>query len=191
MYTPAKLFIQMSGVPGAGKTTIAHAIAPYINAVIIDHDITKSALLDADVPVALAGKASYHLLGAVAQHLLSQGHTVIFDSPCFYVDLLKRGQQITLEANATYLYIECVVHDLTELDRRLRERPRHRSQVAGVWAKPTAGSGKTKKGAKFFQDQIANMKRPETDYLVLDMTQPLELCVEKAIAYIKQANTTP
>jgi predicted kinase len=56
------LFVQMSGVPGAGKTTLAHAIAPRIGAVVIDHDVTKSALLEAGVPVALARPASYQVM---------------------------------------------------------------------------------------------------------------------------------
>ncbi len=30
----AQRFIQMSGAPGAGKSTIAHAIAPHIDAVV-------------------------------------------------------------------------------------------------------------------------------------------------------------
>jgi predicted kinase len=47
-----QLFIQMSGAPGSGKTTIAHAIGRYIDAVVIDHDATKSTLLTADVPAA-------------------------------------------------------------------------------------------------------------------------------------------
>ena len=44
-------FIQISGAPGSGKTTPARAIAPKIDAVIIDHDITKTALLDWDIPI--------------------------------------------------------------------------------------------------------------------------------------------
>jgi len=63
-----QVFVQMSGAPGAGKTTIAGAIAGRIGAVVIDHDVTKSALLDAGVSIAIAGRASYQVLGAVAQH---------------------------------------------------------------------------------------------------------------------------
>lgn len=181
-----QIFIQMSGAPGAGKTTIAKAIAAQIGAVIIDHDITKSALLDADVPVSIAGNASYQVLIAVAQHLLSQGHDVIFDSPCFYTDLLRRGQRLAQEANAKYLYIECVVDDLDELDRRLRERPRHHSQVAGIQVAPTYGSGKTHIDEGVFRDWIANMKRPEGNYLVLDTTRSLQVCIEEVMAYIEQ-----
>ena len=178
------LFIQMSGVPGAGKTTIATALAAQIRAVIIDHDITKSALLGAEIPADTAGRASYEILNALARHLLGQGHSVIFDSPCFYENLLHRGQRLAQEFGANYRYVECRLDDLDELDRRLRTRPRHPSQVAGVYASPTAGSGKTQSGPEVFRHQIANMKRPQSDYLVLDTSRPVEVCLTEALAYI-------
>jgi predicted kinase len=183
------MFIQMSGAPGAGKSTVAAAIAAQTGAVILDHDITKSALLDADVPVSLAGKGSYQVLGVLAQHLLRQGHSVIHDSPCFYSDLLERGRRLAREANARYFYIECVIDDLDELDRRLRTRSRLQSQVAGVWAKPTYGSGKARIDEAVFRDWIANMKRPGKGYLVLDTSHPLNACIEKAMAYLEQGNS--
>lgn len=179
-----RVFVQMSGAPGAGKTTIAHAVAQRIGAVVIDHDVTKSALLRADVPVATAGYASYRVLDAVARHLLYQGFSVIFDSPCFYVELLNRGQQLAEEAGVIYRYVECVLTDLDELDRRLRTRTRLPSQVAGVYEPPTAGSGKLQIDATIFQDWIMNMKRPENGHLTLDTARPLALCIEQAVAYI-------
>ena len=179
-----RVFVQMSGAPGAGKTTIAHAVAQRLGAVVIDHDVTKSALLSADVSVATAGYASYRVLDAVARHLLQQGFSVIFDSPCFYVELLQRGQQLAEEAGVSYCYVECVLTDLDELDRRLRTRPRLPSQVTGVYASPTAGSGKSQVNAEVFHDWITNMKRPENGYLTLDTARPLALCVEEAVAYI-------
>ena len=178
------VFIQMSGVPGAGKTTLAHALARRVGAVVIDHDVTKSALLEAGVPVASAGAASYRVLHATARHLLRQGHSVIFDSPCLYRDLLEHGQDLAREIGATYRYIECVVNDLDELDRRLRARPRLPSQLAGVRSPPTAGSGKAHVDEAVFRDWLANMQRPASDYLVLDTTRPLHQCLEAAISYV-------
>jgi predicted kinase len=178
------VFVQMSGVPGAGKTTVARAVAQRIGAVVIDHDVTKSALLEGNVPAAMAGAASYSVLNAMARDLLRQCYSVVFDSPCFYVELLESGQRLAKEAGAQYRYIECVVTDLDELDRRLRTRPRLPSQLAGVWAPPTAGSGKTDMSVDVFRDWIANMKRPETDYLTLDTTQSLATCIEAAVAYV-------
>jgi predicted kinase len=179
-----QLFIQMSGAPGSGKTSIALAIARRLDAVVIDHDVVKSTLLAADLPSALAGSVSYQVLGAMAQHLLRQGCHVIFDSPCYYQELLERGQQLAQAAGATYLYIECLVEDLDELNRRLQTRSRHRSQVAGVYLLPPNGSGETGPGKELFQEWIANMKRPKSDYLVLDTTRPFAECLEEAMKYI-------
>lgn len=179
------LFVQMSGVPGAGKTTIAHAIAGQIGAVVIDHDVTKSALLDANIPVAIAGHASYMVLDAMARHLLQQGHSVIFDSPCLYSELLERGQKLAAETGAQYRYIECILENLDELDHRLRTRPCWRSQLTGVYAPPTEGSGKTQAGAEIFRDWMANMKRPANNYLVIDTARPLAVCVQEVLAYLK------
>ena len=68
-----QFFLQMSGVPGSGKTTVARAVAEATEAVIIDHDVSKSALLNANVPVEIAGPASYQVLQALGSHLLNQG----------------------------------------------------------------------------------------------------------------------
>jgi predicted kinase len=179
-----QLFIQMSEAPGSGKTTLAIAIGRYLNAVVIDHDVLKSALLTAGVPTDLAGRASYQALEAMAQHLLQQGFHVIFDSLCYYQELLDRGQQLAQAAGATFLYIECLVEDLDELDRRPQARSRHHSQVAGVYSSPPGSSGETGPGKEVFQEWIANMKRPKSDYLVLDTTRPFADSLEKAMKYI-------
>ncbi len=115
-YSNNLLFVQMSGVPGSGKTTIATALGKQIGAVVIDHDVTKTALLEADVPISIAGRASYYVLDGIARHLLSQGHSVIFDSPCLYEELLERGKKMAANANAAYRYIGCVLDTSRPLD---------------------------------------------------------------------------
>lgn len=177
-------FVQMSGAPGSGKTTVAQAIGKATGAVVIDHDVTKSALLEAEVPVDLTGRASYQVLDAMARHLLQQGHSVIFDSPCFYDELLKRGQRLAEEYGAAYHYIECVLSEVAELDRRLQSRARWPSQVAGVYAPPTAGSGKSGNSEELFRDWIANMKRPQRDYITIDTSQPVAVCIAAAVNYL-------
>jgi len=180
-----QLFIQMSGAPGSGKSSIAQAIAPQIGAVIIDHDITKSALLNTDVDPLVAGRASYAVLAALADSLLQQGHTVIFDSPCFYTELLENGRKMAKKARAVYGYIECMVSDLAVLDARLRARRKMPSQVTAVYQTITDGSGNQWSGETLFQDWIAHMKRPQTPYLTLDTTQPIDICLQKAVAYLQ------
>ena len=177
-------FLQMSGAPGSGKTTVAKAIGKATGAVVIDHDVTKSALLAADLPLSVAGRASYQVLHAVAHHLLQQGHSVIFDSPCFYDELLARGQRLAEEYGAAYRYIECVLNDLGELDRRLQTRERMPSQVSGIYVPTTHGSSQTESGEALFQQWIAHMKRPQSAYLTLDTARPREECIAAALAYL-------
>ncbi|MEM7127428.1 MAG: ATP-binding protein [Chloroflexota bacterium] len=181
-------FIQMSGAPGSGKTTVARAIAPLVDAIIIDHDVTKSALLGAEIPPSDAGRASYAVLNALARDLLSQGRSVIFDSPCFYENLLRQGQQLAKEFGAAYRYVECRIDDLHELDRRLRSRQRTPSQLAGVFAQPTKGSGKQQAGEAYFRNVIENMKRPTDGYLVIDTSQPVKSYITEVIKYIQESD---
>lgn len=180
-----QFFLQMSGAPGSGKTTVANAIAKATGAVIIDHDVTKSALLAAEIPVADAGRASYEVLNALADHLLAQGQSVIFDSPCFYENLLSRGQALARKHEVQYRYVECRLNDLQELDRRMQSRVRKPSQLAGVFSQPTAGSGKAVSGAEIFQDWIENMKRPSDGHLIVDTAQPFESYMDSVLAYLK------
>ena len=182
----AQFFLQMSGVPGSGKTTVAQAVAEATRAIIIDHDVSKSALLDANVPVALAGPASYIVLQAMGRHLVSQGHSVIFDSPCLYTEQLEFGMNLARETGIRYLYIECVTENLDEIDRRLKSRPNHRSQLTSVRDKPSAGSGKPVVNDQLFLDWMQNMKRPD-DYLALDTSQQIEEYTPIAINYVNQS----
>ena len=178
-------FIQMSGVPGSGKTTLATALAKSLGAVIIDHDITKTALLESDIDVAIAGRASYHVLFALAPYLLKQGHSVIFDSPCLYDNILIQGQQFAKKAKAHYRYIECRIDDLEELDRRLKTRRALASQIRGLDIPASKGSGKSGDMVKLFKEWMNSMKRPKNGFLLVDTSQDVEANLHRALHYVK------
>ena len=107
----------------------------------------------------MAGKASYEVLLALARQLLAQGHAVILDSPCFYKELLERGQQLAEAAEVPYIYLECRLNDMAALDQRLRGRPRLPSQVSGI--QRVAGEAGTTEMQ--FQEWLQNMKRPAAE----------------------------
>ncbi|NUR96341.1 MAG: AAA family ATPase, partial [Kribbellaceae bacterium] len=122
----------MSGVPGAGKSTVAAHVVATQRAVAVDYDVVKSAILDAGFDLTASTKAAYEVMYAEARHILAQGHSVVMDSPCFWPRILTEGMQIAEEHNATYKYIECQIHDLDLLDERLRHCPRLRTHRPSV-----------------------------------------------------------
>jgi predicted kinase len=182
--------VQMSGLPGAGKSTIARELVRHRRLVAVDLDVVTTALLDSDGAYDIAGPAglralkvaSYTVLKAMAGDVLAQGLGVVIDSPCFYDELLWDGQALAAKHGVAYRYIECVTDDIGLLDTRLRSRPALRSQRRGVEAPPVdLGVDPERTGAELFAQAIA--KRPDT-YLRLATTQSLDECVAQALAFV-------
>ncbi len=187
---PELLLIQMSGCPGAGKSTIAREIAQRKGAVVLDHDILKSALLEANLSWQSAGPTSYRVLQALAQSLLDQGVSVILDSPCYYQEILDYGLRMAKASGACYRYIECVTDDLKEIRRRLQSRPPLLSQCVELGTAPGAPKVETMSGEELFQEWIKNMKRPAHSYLKVDTSQPLKECLTKVFSFLDEYDCT-
>ncbi|MFN4214241.1 AAA family ATPase [Exiguobacterium sp.] len=171
-------FLQMSGFPGSGKSTLAREIARRLDAVIVDHDVTKTALLEsmADQPLdtALTGKVAYDIDWALVSFNLSLGRNVILDSPCLYDVMIERGLALTWEHGATYRYVECIVDDIDEINRRLQERERKISQIESVTPDD-------------FHRTVANSKKPPFMHtLTIDASRSLEAYLPDVIGYIQQ-----
>lgn len=179
-------FVQMSGAPGSGKTTIATAVAPHLNAVILDHDMTKTALLESGISLQQSGIGSYAVIKALAKAFLQQNHSVTIDSPCFYDELLQFGIETAKQFGATYRYIECVTSDLKTLDERLKGRSTMRSQAQSITQPPIDVTQTQYDGEVQFERWIAEMKRPLNNILRLDTTQSIERCIKQAISFCLQ-----
>ncbi|STO08312.1 AAA family ATPase [Exiguobacterium aurantiacum] len=171
-------FLQLSGFPGSGKSTLSREIARRLDAVIVDHDVTKTALLEstAQHPLdpALTGKIAYDIDWALVEFNLSLGRNVMLDSPCLYDVMIDRGLAIAANSGATYRYIECLVDDIDEINRRLRERDRKLSQIEHV-------------SPSDFHQTVANSKKPPNMHtLTIDTNRPLETYIPAVIAYLQQ-----
>jgi predicted kinase len=70
-------FLQMSGYPGSGKSTLARVISKKTGAIVVDHDIVKSALLESlesNFDPKVAGKVSYNIDWSLVDFYLVLNH---------------------------------------------------------------------------------------------------------------------
>lgn len=171
MATPIFL-VQMAGPPGVGKSALARVIGHRTDALVIDKDVLKTAALEAGAEETLAGAIAYEGFFAIADHLLGQGRGVILDSPSFFETIPAKGSAIAAARGVPYYFIECQCPNRGELARRLRERPRMRSQPGGEAA-----------------DRDRPTFSPADAYLQIDTTQPLARCLGLALEYLRVPDT--
>lgn len=170
-------FLQMSGFPGSGKSTLAKQISELTNAVIVDHDISKTALLEAledqNLSMNILGKTSYHIDWALIDSYLGQGFSVIFDAPCLYEEMVEMGEQLCLKYKIKYKYVECYVDNYELIQQRLLTRERKLSQIEGTTYEA-------------FKHAIQQSKKSDKyEYLIIDSSKPMETYLNKVIEYIK------
>lgn len=172
-------FLQMSGFPGSGKTTLAKGLASRTGAVIIDHDVSKTALLDSLSGTGLdakeLGKAAYTVDWAFVEFQLAHGQSVIFDSPCLYSEMIQKGTELAQKYGVSYKYIECYLNDFTEINHRLQNRQRQPSQIQNV------------ESESIFARALAGSKKPEGHaWLRVDSGAEVETCLQSALQYLLQ-----
>ena len=168
----SQMLIQMHGHPGAGKTALARAVGAALGAVVLDKDVIASALIRSGIPFAEAGAPSYEIMHAQAERLLSDGHSVILDSPCFWPAIETRTRAIAAAANVPWFMIEVTCPEALR-DARLASRKRLESNPE------SRDLGPMRPG----------MYHPDCERLVLDSSAPLGELVAEARAYLRTALT--
>ncbi|MGG5769695.1 AAA family ATPase [Bacillus wiedmannii] len=172
-------FLQMSGFPGSGKSTVSKYIAKLTGAVIINHDVLKSALLQSlemkGVESTIVGGVSYDVEWALIDSYLEQGHSVILDSPCLYEGMVEKGMKLSNKHGVKYKYIECYLNDMEEINNRLQTRKRMVSQIGKVDSEVA------------FKKWLDGSKRPlNSECLIVDSGKTLERYAQKMMDYISK-----
>lgn len=162
-----QFLLQMAGMPGSGKSALARLIGRSTKAIVLDKDVLKTAALEAGADEKLASGIAYDTFFALASHLLSQGWTVVLDSPSIWETIPKRGGELAAERHVPYFFIECYCDDDLELARRLRER-------TPVASKPRE---------EILDESLETIPPPDA-HLRVDTTQPIDHSLSIALDYL-------
>ena len=185
----SQLVVQMSGAPGAGKSTIGNLLANTIGAVLIDHDVLRSFFLDIGEDFDIAAKHAYHLQWVLTEFYLKKQRSVVVDSTCNFQVTLDTGSNLAQRYACKYRYIECRLGDINELENRLKSRDPLRSQRKSIYSNPADfqklnGPGLKPDAAATFQTWIDSPCRPSHGVIVIHTTKDPATCLQDLLKQI-------
>jgi predicted kinase len=164
--------ILMAGLPGAGKTTLAHALGGALRWLVLDKDMYKSLFSAIGMTDPLASAMAYELLFDVAQDIMArQRMSVIFDSAAQHPFILNHAIAITHQANARLKVILCSVSS----EERYSRLSRRTASFSSLYGETIA-----------VEDDLRLFAHLPAHTLVMQTTIPLEECVALALRYIEQ-----
>jgi predicted kinase len=167
-------FIIVSGLPGAGKSTVAEAIGRKFGIPVFAKDWLEATLLRSGLnqitDVKSLGFAGYELLTVLAERQFMLGQSSILDSVAGTQSIRSAWRQLSERYNADWRVIECVCSDESLQRARLQDRKRN---IPGwhelEWSEV---------------ERVRQYYLPwEEEHLVLDMLHPFEENLLKARKY--------
>lgn len=111
-----------AGLPGVGKSTLAHKVGTALPAAVLAVDTVDFTLQAYDVTAPRPGYAAYGVVAALAETQLTMGHSVIIDA----VNPVKAARQLWVELaerlGVPLRVVEVVCADDAEHRRRVEAR---------------------------------------------------------------------
>jgi adenylylsulfate kinase len=167
--------VVLVGLPGAGKSTLAEALASRVpGARVIDKDQVRDALFAPCDYSAAERDVTFSAMLDAARYHLGRGRMVIFDGLTFS----RRSEVVAVEtvaqeSGAFVAVIVCDVPVAVAIERCERDA------AAG-------GHLAANRDRDLVRRVAASMEEPAGAYLTLDMTGDLGPLVEQALAYVHE-----
>jgi predicted kinase len=165
------MLVQICGLPGTGKSTLAAALAERGPVVLLRIDAIEAAMRRNGLTPSQTGIACYSVAHAIALPHLQRGLTVIADAVSA-VAAARDGWQGTADAAGVPLrVIETVLPDPTEHRRRVEAR----SNDLPGFTLPSWSDVQV----------VAEEYEPRVDHrLVLDTRRELSVCLAEAVEFL-------
>ena len=125
----SRTLIVLAGLPGVGKTTIAHELARHLGAVHVRIDSIEQGIRQSALGVVSVEDAGYRAAYAVAEDNLRLGHVVIADSVNPLPITRTAWLEVARRTGARAVPVEIVCADREEHRRRVEQRA---SNIAGL-----------------------------------------------------------
>jgi predicted kinase len=116
------MLVVFSGLPGTGKTTIAHALAALTGALYLRIDTIEQAIRHSGDFEQDVGRSGYRVANQLALTHLRLGHRVIADCVNPVSDSRLAWQEVARQAEVALIDIEVICSDQHEHRRRVDTR---------------------------------------------------------------------
>ncbi len=167
------MLIVVSGLPGAGKSTVADAIGTSLRIPVFSVDPIEAAMWRSGVPASFeTGVAAYEVAAVLAEHQLRLGVDAIIDAVSAIEVARRMWRDVAQRTRSKLQIIEVVCSD--ESLHRLRLESRQRG-IDG-FPEPTWGQVLTRR---------AEYVPWRDERLVLDTVEDLSETLPKALAFLR------
>jgi predicted kinase len=168
--------VVLVGLPGAGKSTLARALASRIpDARVIDKDQVRHALFAPCDYSAAERDVTFSAMLDAARYHLGRGRVVVFDGLTFSRRVeVEAVEQVAVDSGAFSSVIVCDVPIAVAVERVERD----------------AGSGDhmaANRDGDLVRRVAAEMEEPPGDYLTVSMVGDLEPVVADVLAYVEES----
>lgn len=118
------MFIVFAGLPGVGKSTIAHKLASLLPAFYLRIDTIENAIASSDAlsKPGVPGASGYLTAYRLAAENLVLGHMVVADSVNSLKITRDAYRSVAIAANVLLTEVEVICSDVTEHKRRVESR---------------------------------------------------------------------
>lgn len=116
------MFIIFAGLPGSGKSTIAHALAKELGAVYLRIDTIEQAIRCAENHDKETGPAGYFVAYELARDNLKLGLNVIADSVNPLLLTREAYREVALSTGSKFLEVEVICSDVNTHRSRVENR---------------------------------------------------------------------